>query len=68
MPNKWDIHQQAKHENANQEKELVIENRTITTHEVVNILGISQEGVSSEHYEKENLNMHHISRKQVSLS
>jgi hypothetical protein len=51
MPNKWDIHQQAKHENAHHEKELVIKNRTVTVHKVVNILGMSQKGVSSEHYE-----------------
>jgi hypothetical protein len=52
MPNKWDVHQQAKHENVNQAKELIIENRTIIIYEVVNILGISQEGVSSKHYKK----------------
>jgi hypothetical protein len=34
MPNKWDIHQQAKYENLQQENTFVLKNRTITIHEV----------------------------------
>jgi hypothetical protein len=53
-------------ENVDKVKDLVLENRRITIHEVANILGIS---VGSVHTSlKDNLNMYHIAMKFVSCT
>jgi len=41
MLNTWHVHWQKTNENLNQAQELVLRNRSITIHEVVNVLGIS---------------------------
>jgi len=47
MVNAWHVHWQKTNENFNQAQELVLRNRRITIHEVVNMLGISYVSVQS---------------------
>jgi len=51
-------------ENVDKVKDLVLENRRITIHEVANLLGISVDSVHTSL--KDNLNVHHIAMKSVS--